>query len=360
MRPIEVVVCWDQISGYMAACWRALSSMPGIRLHVLARQSGAAGMNAEFDDKVMSGISCRLLSVNEHEDDALIARLVIERRPDIVVVPGWYIGPYRRLLSNPSLAGAKMIMAMDTPRKYTWRQWFGRYQFRQYLRRISCLVVAGERSWQLARYLGVPENKILRGVYGIDYAAFAPAYQRRMESPDGWPRRFLFMGRYAPEKGLTSLLNAYQLYRDSVSEPWTLSCCGKGPLSSLLHGATGVEDRGFIQPADQPAVWAEHGALILPSRYEPWGQVIVEACASGLPVICTEACGASVELVRSSFNGTVVPTDDTGALSRAMIKLHSRASELPEMGRRSQVFAAAYGADVWAGRWHERLHASMA
>ena len=57
-------------------------------------------------------------------------------------------------------------------------------------------------------------------------------------------------------------------------------------------------DRGFVQPADQAAIWAEHGAFALASRYDPWPLVIVEACAAGLPVIHSEACGSAVELVR--------------------------------------------------------------
>ena len=96
---------------------------------------------------------------------------------------------------------------------------------------------------------------------------------------------------------------------------------------------------------------ARHGALVLASRYEPWGLVIAESFAAGLPVICTEACGASVELVRSYYNGLTVATGDAEALADAMRWVHEHDDRLPEMGRNGCHFAAAFSTQVWAERW---------
>jgi glycosyltransferase involved in cell wall biosynthesis len=159
------------------------------------------------------------------------------------------------------------------------------------------------------------------------------------------------MGRYAPEKGLDVLLEAYAQYRQSVADPWPLTCCGKGPLAPLFAGRAGVEERGFIQPADQPAIMEQCGALVLTSTYEPWGVVIAEAAASGLPVLCSEACGASVELLRSYYNGLTVATGDARATAAAMRWLHDNQARLPEMGVRGRELSHAFAAAVWADRW---------
>jgi len=120
-----------------------------------------------------------------------------------------------------------------------------------------------------------------------------------------------------------------------------------------LDTVDGIEDRGFVQPADQQQLLAEHGAFLLPSRYDPWPLVLVEACAAGLPIVCSEACGSAVELVRPMFNGFRVPTENAARFADAMTWLHRHYDELPAMGARSRSFAAAHDAKVWARYWSE-------
>jgi glycosyltransferase involved in cell wall biosynthesis len=212
--------------------------------------------------------------------------------------------------------------------------------------------VPGERSYQYARFLGVPEDRIRRGTYGVDCDAFAPILARRERGGD-WPRSFLFMGRYQRAKGLDVLVPAYAAYRSLVRDPWPLVCCGKGELAGLLRGVPGIEDRGFVQPADQPELLAGQGVFVLASRFDPWPLVIPESCAAGLPIVCSNACGSGVELVRPYYNGIQTPTGDVRALAGAMAWMHGAHARLPEMGRRSVELARAYSAGMWATRWHE-------
>jgi glycosyltransferase involved in cell wall biosynthesis len=187
-------------------------------------------------------------------------------------------------------------------------------------------------------------------MYGIDCTLLEPLHAQRLHQPGGWPRRFLFAGRYVEEKGLDVLIDGYARYRRTTNDPWPLTCCGSGPMNAQLT-AEGVENLGFVQPQDLAAVMARAGAFVLPSRYDPWPLVIAEACAAGLPVICTEACGSAVELVRNLYSGWTVPTEDAASLARAMASADRKHQDLPEIGRRAQSFAAAYSAPVWADRW---------
>jgi glycosyltransferase involved in cell wall biosynthesis len=147
------------------------------------------------------------------------------------------------------------------------------------------------------------------------------------------------------------LLEGYRAYRASTSDPWPLTCCGGGPYAETIRNEPGISDRGFVQPAEVPAVLQEHGAFVLASRYDPWPLVIVEACAAGLPVIHSEACGSAVELVRPYFNGLGIATANSEALSAAMCWCHENHAALREMGRRAVQMAAPYSAQAWAKRW---------
>jgi len=348
---MKVVFCWSDISGYMAACWRALSLTPGVTVKVIA-YAPKLDANTPFDaQKTMAGIDYRLLTPQERIDANLIQQLVRAEQADAIVVSGWFNPAYIALSRDAHLARSRFIVGIDTPFRGDLRQRLAPFALRKYLSRADALVVAGERAWQYAIRLGVAKDNIYRGIYAVDFAAFSRSADMRAIA--AWPRRFLFTGRYENAKALDVLVEAYKRYRNSITDSWPLTCCGRGELASLLKGVDGIEDRGFVQPADQQQLLAEHGAFLLPSRYDPWPLVLVEACAAGLPIVCSEACGSAVELVRPMFNGFRVPTENAARFADAMTWLHRHYNELPAMGARSRSFAAAHDAKVWARYWSE-------
>lgn len=351
---LRVLICWAHISGYMAACWRRMAQDPSIDLHVIALTPGKSA-NVAFNASVTEGISTTLIPDAELPGSSVVRERALAHAPDVVVICGWHMPEYVGLTREPALAGARFIMGMDTPYRATMRQRFGRFKHRAYFDRIDHVFCTGERSWQLARVLGFSEDKISRGVYGIDYGRFEPLCERRAAQPGGWPRRWIFIGRYSEEKAVDVLVDAYARYRSMVREPWPLTAMGTGPLASLFKGREGIEDIGFVQPADQPAQLLRAGAFVLASRFDPWPLVVVESCAAGLPVVCTNACGSAVELVRPYFNGRMVATENPEALARGMAWLTHVAEKDPgtlvEMGRRSRTSAAGYSAEVWHARW---------
>lgn len=347
---MRIVFCWSAPSGYMAACWKAMHRRPGADLFVLAH--GSASAAGGFSQSVLEGLRYRMLPPEEKDDAGLVERLVAEQRPDVVAFTGWWLRPYRDLLKSRRLRGVRFVMGVDRP----WRhelQYLTRLRYGRLLARLDHVFVTGERSWQYMRRLGVPAGKISRGMYGVDTQLWATSLAERLRHP--WPRRFLFLGRYAREKAIDTLVTANRLYRESVSDPWPLVCCGKGPLAHLLEGQPGIENRGFIQPADLPELAAKCGAFVMPSRFDPWPLALVEAAASGLPIVCTDACGSSVEVVRDAYNGFVVPTDSPEELARAMASVSERGDGLPEWGARSAALSACYGAEIWSDRWMTRF-----
>lgn len=348
--PKKVVFCWFDISGYMAACWRALAQSSDLQIFVIAFQ---AKTETAFSDQLMAGIPCRLLNLTERQNTVLIHDLVWHQQPDVLVMPGWLHRPYRQLVAEPKLRSVPMVMGMDTPWCGTFKQWLAPYVLRPLLRRMNRVVVTGDRSWQYATRLGVPPHRIERGLYGVDSATLEPLWGQRQTE---WPKQFLFVGRYIAAKGLDTLISAYQLYRQQSAQPWPLLCCGQGPLANVLQNQPGLTDSGFVQPQALLSHLRQAGALVLPSRFDPWPLALVEGAAAGLPIICTDACGSAVEVMRSGYNGYVVPPDDVSSLAQALHDIEQAYLHLSTWGQRSQHLAAPYSAQVWAERWQRLCH----
>lgn len=350
---MKIVICWTQFSGYMAACWRELSSVSGIDLHVFCFRDTAPSRFTSFDSNLLQGIDHTFLNEEERRNPAIVRQLVVDQRPDAVVLAGWSNAAYRRLAFSTELTKARFILAMDTPYRGDVRQRLARWSLNRFLSRMDWVFVAGEQTRTYARHLGVTESRIQKGVYAYDQTLFNEAVLgAREQSPDGWPRRFVYVGRYVAEKAVDVLIDAYKLYRERSNRPWSLDCFGMGPFDRFLKDAPGVVDHGFVQPAKQPEMFLRGGALVLPSRYEPWGVVIAEAMATGLPVVCTTTCGAATSLLHNYFNGIEVAPGDAESLARALYWIEQHHDELPSMGRRAAAVAQAYSSEAWARRMY--------
>lgn len=352
-RPIRVVFCWTDVSGYMSACWRELAADPRFDIHVLYPELLLKENPFRKDGEMLRGVSNELFNTSAPDVDALLLEKVTARRPDIVVICGWLYWPYARLVQSARLRDVRIIVGMDSPWRGALTQRLARVRLAPLVRRLDAIVTAGERSRQYARRLGVAEHRIHTGFYGFDYATFSRVAEQRSERLADWPRQFLYVGRYVPAKDLGTLARGYSQYRRSVSEPWGLTCCGWGDESRFLKDVPGLVDVGFTPPAALPAMFARHGAFVLPSRFEPWGVVIAEAAASGLPVVCTTACGSGDEVVRDYYSGVTVAPGDVDGLARALRWIHDHPERLREMGMRGRSLAASFSAQAWTARWRE-------
>lgn len=354
---MRVVFLWWTFEGYFASCWRALAARPGVEVHVLARRPDA-GSIAPHEARLLDGLDHQLFAEDELKDADRMARVVAELRPDALAVPGWFLPSHRRVACDPRLGDLRVVMACDTPWMGSARQmlrlWGARLAMRDYLRRVDAAVVATSRARELCVRLGLPAEQVRIGMYATDCAWWGEARVMRARS-GAWPRRFVVVGRYVPEKGVETLAQAWEKYRAASREPWEIIVCGRGPMRDRLV-SLGAIDRGFLGPEALRAELANAGALLLPSLHEPYGMALTEGCAAGLPIVCTSACGAAEFIARPGQNGWIVHPGHVGELAESLLAVgRAGADRLAAMGEASARLAATQDVARWAETWAAAL-----
>jgi glycogen(starch) synthase len=162
-----------------------------------------------------------------------------------------------------------------------------------------------------------PVRVMRRGIDGRAFAAARAANGRR----GGSPRRILFVGRLVDAKGVSTLVSAFSRLETRGAE---LVLVGDGPRRAELEGlarrlgiAGAVRITGFVPHEHVPALLAAGDLLVLPSRYEELGTVLVEALHAGLPVVASRV-GGIPEVVEDGVTGLLVPPGDARALAAAI------------------------------------------
>ena len=101
---------------------------------------------------------------------------------------------------------------------------------------------------------------------------------------------------------------------------------------------------------DLPLFYADAGCFVLPSTREPWGLVVNEAMASGLPVIVSSRCGCADDLVDDGSNGFIVDPTNEAEMAVAFSRISSLDPfDRNRMGARSREIIADYSPQRWAG-----------
>lgn len=143
------------------------------------------------------------------------------------------------------------------------------------------------------------------------------------------------VGRLAHQKGFDVLLRALAA---SGNQNLHLIILGEGPLRDPLMEqarALGLEDRfhlpGFLNPPTE--VMQNAKAFILSSRWEGFGNVLVEALALGVPIVSTDCPGGPREILAGGRYGLLVPVDDVTALAEAIQQTLENPVATPEAQR---------------------------
>ena len=207
------------------------------------------------------------------------------------------------------------------------------------------VTVSRELQEYLVRRVGIPAEKVHQIYNGVDTVRFRPAAAGRdaiAGCPFDGPGVLIVgtVGRMQTVKNQTLLARAFVRACRSGSaaaEALRLVLVGEGPLRAQCQAI--VEDAGLASRAwlpgergDVPQLMRGLDAYVLPSLAEGISNTILEAMATGLPVIATDV-GGSGELVQHQRTGLLVPTQDVEALARALLRLVDDPKAAAAMGR---------------------------
>ncbi|MHB1332200.1 MAG: TIGR03088 family PEP-CTERM/XrtA system glycosyltransferase [Sulfuriferula sp.] len=203
------------------------------------------------------------------------------------------------------------------------------------------------QTW-LQTTVGVPASRITQIYSGVDSVQFHP----RMEQRSGLPADFApadavvfgSVGRMAEVKDYPTLVRAFLRLLElhpQARQRARLVIVGegiaRGPCLEMLRAA-GAEALAWLpgERTDIPALMRAMDVFVLPSLGEGISNTILEAQASGLPVIAT-AVGGNVELVQSGSNGKLVNVGDVEMMARALLSYFDDPAQAAREGRAARL-----------------------
>lgn len=200
------------------------------------------------------------------------------------------------------------------------------------LRNISGFFAIGEWNKQYWLHYGVPANRIKTTLFSIDNDRFRNTLENGISKVAnlkdkcglvGKKRIFVYCGNLQKHKGIDLLLKAFAKVRSQENEVGLL-IIGDGPERHLVENKTVEKDGlcwvGFVNQNELPYYLAVGDLFVLPSRTEPWGLVVNEALASGLPCIVSSIAGCSVDLIVKSGGGSVFNAGKESELADTMTR----------------------------------------
>ena len=183
----------------------------------------------------------------------------------------------------------------------------------------------------IVRHYGVPAERIRLVPEGIDLERWQRAAEQEPRASDG--ATILCVARQYPRKHVADLLRAMPIVRRAVPRARAV-IVGDGPEHAALRGLAGqlglgpaAQLLGSLPDDEQVARLYRHAVVFcLPSVQEGFGIVLLEAMASGLPIVAVRAA-AIPEVVPERQAGVLVPPADVEALASALIELLENPAE---------------------------------
>ena len=286
--------------------------------HVLCMKD--LGPNAERLEAM--GVRSELLGTIEGKNRAMIPKLVrafLRLTPDVVHTRGYGTMDgviAARLARVPAIVHGEHGWDMLDPEGTNKKRRFVRGALSPWIDQFIC--VSHQIEGWLSQHRGRFRGKVRTIHNGVDVQRFRP---RRTERVPGFVVGTL--GRLVPIKDQLGLIEAFARLAKSVPDA-RLEIVGDGPLRDKLRAraeSLGVAKRvvlpgGTNRPED---VYERFDVFALPSLNEGISNTILEAMASGLPIVASEV-GGNPELVRPEVNGMLVPSQDAAALAAALVR----------------------------------------
>lgn len=228
------------------------------------------------------------------------------------------------------------------------------------LRSVSRFAVMSPSIGDELAAVGVSGDRLVAVSNGVDLERFRPADAEhrhatrvRFELPVDGPLA-LFVGQLVERKGVRPLLEAWSRVRGEL-ENATLVFVGHGPEADAVKAAASdlrTRVRFLGARADVVEIMQAADALVLPSRNESFGNVMVEAMACGLPLVVGRT-GVAEALDLDGVAGRIIAPDDPESIARALVEVLGAPATAAAFGARGRELAGQFDFTEVAGRYLE-------
>lgn len=418
---MKAVFVFDHFGPYHFARVREVAKLPGwevsgVELHPRSRTYGwepLAARNGAFRKISLPTVELR----GREERSALRPHLecvMEECKPDVVFVNGW--GDFMSLetICWAKKQGVRVVVMSETRRADGVRSWWGEWVKSRIVSLCEAGLCGGESHRRYLGELGLSKDRVALGYNAVDNHFFGSIQNSKREIENGWAfglkeeeplgPYFLASNRFVVRKNVGRLIRAYARYcasrvkRGDGGGAWPLVLLGDGELlgelealcvelglrteKELYSGSAGdaeaksqafylkhkipassglVVFAGFRQVAELRAFYTSAAAFIHPAMAEPWGLVINEAMACGLPVLSSKNVGAAEELVREGVNGFLFDPNDVDEIAALMNRVADMSpEERSAMGAEARMLIAKWGPERFAQGAEEAAKVAMA
>jgi glycosyltransferase involved in cell wall biosynthesis len=293
-----------------------------------------------------------------------VCRLITLRRGAVLMLEGWADLRFLIAMFLARMRRVPYIVASDTFRESPEGTRATRSALKglivvPLLRRAAVLFPGGTPQARYVKALvGRGQRPILIAHMTVDDTVFtktadiigseARAAQRASWGADDADVVVLFVGRLEPEKGIDVLVGAVDQLRNTRV---LLVLYGTGSLESKLAERANnpsIHLAGQALQSDLAEAYASADIFVLPSLFEPWGLVVNEAMAAGLPCVVSDAVGAAEDLVTDGTSGLIVPAGNADALAHAIGDLAADPDLRHRLGAAGRARMQDWSLDVYA------------
>ncbi len=271
-----------------------------------------------------------------------------DAEPDVVVVSGWSTFAAQAAVGWARAKGIPFVLLVEShdlgPRA-GWRRAVKGTVVPRLLGRAASVLVVGSMARESVVARGADPDRVRVFANTVDVSAWAERVARADVPRADEDVRVLSVGRLASEKGHDTLVRALA----AVGDPrLALAIAGEGPERAGLERlatelGVGLDLLGDLGPDRLAEAYAAADVFALLSTHEPWGVVVNEAAASGLPLVLSDQVGAAYDLLRDGENGFLVPAGDVDAAAAALRRLADDPELRRRLGRRSRELVADWG-----------------
>nr|WP_299416386.1 glycosyltransferase [uncultured Emticicia sp.] len=267
-------------------------------------------------------------------------------QPNVINLPGYYEPAMNVVLFYCRLKGIQVVISADSTEgdnpNIGWRETLKRFV----VSKAQGFFCYGSKSAEYILKLGMKPKHILVANNSVDNnkvaSVHAEAFKTRDQVKQSYNLRkynFIYVGRLIGVKNLDNLLAAYKALDDSN---WGLIVLGDGDeevklkkykSDNNLDGICFIEGQPWF---DVPKILALADVFVLPSYSEPWGLVVNEAMASGLPVIVSNKCGSAFDAVLEDSNGYTFNPYNVEELTSIFKKFVDNPEKIEPFGQKSR------------------------